>query len=87
MKWMNLEPIIQSKVNQKEKNKHRKTCLQDSNKDTDAENRFVGTVGKGEGGTDGESSSETYTLPYVKQMTSGDLVYDSGCSNQGSVSA
>ena len=31
----------------------------------------------------GESSMETYTLPYVKQTTSGNLMYDAG--NQKSV--
>ena len=34
---------------------------------------------------DGESSMETYTLPYVKQITNGNLPYDSGNPNQGSV--
>jgi len=31
------------------------------------------TAGEGEGGTDWESSTETYTLPYVKQTASGKL--------------
>ena len=30
------------------------------------ENRFVDTVGEGEGGKNGENSFETCTLPYVK---------------------
>ena len=42
------------------------TYLQGSRGDTDIENRDVGTVGEGEGGTDGGSSMETYTWPYVK---------------------
>ena len=29
----------------------------------------------------GENSMETYTLPYVKEMASGNLLYDSGNSN------
>ena len=29
---------------------------------------------------DGESSMETYTLPYVKQITSGNFPYDAGSS-------
>ena len=37
-----------------------------SNGDTDIENRIMDTVGEGEGGANGESSRETYTLPYVK---------------------
>ena len=32
----------------------------------DIENRFIDTVREGEGGKNGESSFETYTLPYVK---------------------
>ena len=40
---------------------------------------------EGEGGTKGESSMEIYTLPHVKQINSGNLLYDSGNSNQGSV--
>ena len=32
----------------------------------------------------GESSMETYTLPYVKQTASGNSLYDSGNSNPGS---
>ena len=39
----------------------------------------------GEGGTNGESSMETYTLSYVKQIASGNLLYDSGSSNWCSV--
>ena len=38
-----------------------------------------------EGGTDGESSMETYTLAYAKQIASGYLLYDLRNSNQGSV--
>ena len=41
--------------------------------------------GRGEGGTNGESSKETYSLLYVKEPASGNLLYDSGSSNQGSV--
>jgi len=33
----------------------------------------------------GDSSMETYTLPYVKQIVNGNLLHDSGNSNQGSV--
>ena len=29
--------------------------------------------------------SKTYSLPYVKQITSGNLLYDSGSTNQESV--
>ena len=33
-------------------------------------------VGEGEGGTNGESNIETYILPYVKQVASGNLLDD-----------
>ena len=45
------------------------------------ENRLVDPVGKGEVWTNRESSIETYILPYVKEIASGDLPYDSGNSN------
>ena len=35
-----------------------------------------------EGGTNGESSMETYTQRYIKYIGSGNLLYDSGNSNQ-----
>ena len=38
------------------------------------------TVGEGEGGANGESSIESYTLPYVK-LDSGNLLYNAGSSN------
>ena len=57
------------------------TYLQGSKRDTDIENRLVGTVGKGEGGMIWESSIETYISPYVKQVASGHLLHDAGSSN------
>ena len=38
-----------------------------------------------EDGMNGDSIRDTYTLSYVKWITSGNLLYDSGKSNQGSV--
>ena len=86
---MNLEPITQSKVRQKEKNKYCMlthlwnletwywlTYLQGNNRDADVENRFVDTVGDGEDGTNWDSSTETYTLPNVKQIASRNSLYD-----------
>ena len=35
-----------------------------------------GAIALGEGGTNGESSMVTYTLSYVKQIASGNLLYD-----------
>ena len=37
-----------------------------SNGDADTENRLVDTEGESEAGTNGESSMEAYTLPYVE---------------------
>ena len=44
-----------------------------------------GHRGKGEGGTNGESSMETYTLPCVKETASGNLPSDARSSNWCSV--
>ena len=65
---MNLEPVIQTEVSQKEKNKYwniymefRKMVLMNL-----VENRVVDTVGKGEGGMNWESGIDIYTLSCVK---------------------
>ena len=52
--------------------------MQDNKGDTDIKNILWDTVGEGEGGMIWENSSETHTLPYVKQTASGSLLYDSG---------
>ena len=53
--------------------------------DADIENRLMDTEGvrgeEREGGTKAESNMEAYTLPCVKQITNGNLVYNSGTSN------
>ena len=41
--------------------------------------------GEGAGGINGESSMEEYTLPSVKWIARGNLLYESGNSNQGYV--
>ena len=68
MRWMCPEPIIQSEVSQKEKDKccilthinlerwYWWTYLQGSNGDTDKENRLLDSVGEGEGGIIWDSS-------------------------------
>ena len=58
--------------------------LQGSNGDTDIEKRLTDTTGgeEGEGGTIWESSRETYTLAYVKQIVNGNLLHDSGNSKE-----
>ena len=42
------------------------------------ENRFLDSGGgeEGEHGMNGESSMETYTLPYVKYLDNGTLLYE-----------
>ena len=96
LRWMNLEPVIQSKISQKEKSKYciintnmgnlEKwywwTYLEGRNRDADIENRLVDTAGEREGGRNWESSTEICTLPYI---TSGKLLYNAGSSNQCSV--
>ena len=39
-------------------------------------------VGEGEGGMIWENSIETYTLPYVKEIANGSLLYDAGIPKQ-----
>ena len=52
--------------------------LQGMHREADIENRLVDTVGEGEGGMGGESSSETYALPFVKQRASGKFPHNTG---------
>ena len=97
MRQMNQELIIQSEVSQKEKNKYINTYiwnlerwywwnyLQSSKGDADIENRLLDTVGKGEEGMNWKSNTETYTLPCVKQIASGNMLYDTGTQIQSSV--
>ena len=62
------------------------TLIAGQHGDFDIENRLMDMVGwekEGESGTNGESNTET--LPCVKYMTNGNLLYDSGNSNQGSI--
>ena len=47
MRWMKLEPIIQSEVSQKNTNR---VYTRDSKRDTDIKNRLLDSVGEGEGG-------------------------------------
>ena len=53
--------------------------MQSSNGDTDTENRLVVY-------TQGKERVEQIERPYVKEIASGNLLYDSGNSNRGSVS-
>ena len=49
-----------------------------SSGDANIEKRLVDTVGEGEGGTNWKSNIETYILPHVNQIASGNLLYDAG---------
>ena len=75
MRWMKLEPIIQSEVSQKEK--HQQSILthiygikkdgndnpiQDSKRDTDVQNSLLDSEGEGEGGMIWESGIETFIV-------------------------
>ena len=46
--------------------------------DRDVNNRILDSVGEGEGGMIWENSTETSTLPYVKQMTSTSSMNEAG---------
>ena len=56
------------------------TYLQGSSRDTDIEKRLVDTVWEGMGAMNWDSSMKTYTLPYVKYIVSGNLLFDRGSS-------
>ena len=79
MRWMKLEPLIQSEVSQKEKHQYsilmhiygtRKDGNDDpiceTTRDTDVKNRLLDSVGEGKGGMIWENSIERCILPYVK---------------------
>ena len=63
MRWMNLEPVIQSEVSEREKQIgyiktyvwnlerwYQRSLMQGNEEDTDIRNRSLDSVGKGEGG-------------------------------------
>ena len=52
--------------------------MQDSKRDTDVKNRLLDFMEEGEGGMIWENSTETYTLPHVKQTTSVSSMYEAG---------
>ena len=79
MRWVKLEPIIQSEVSYKEKQKYsvlvhrfgiQKGVIDNppskATRDTDVKNRLLDYVGEGEGGMIWENSTGIYILPYVK---------------------
>ena len=89
LRWINLEPVIQSEVREKQifyidtyiwnlEKWYWWTYLQGTIGDTDEENSLVDTVEEEEGGTNWESSINIYTLSCVKQIASGKLQYNTG---------
>ena len=93
---MNLEPIIQSEVSQKEKDKYHilthiygiqkngteEFICRAANGETDIENRPM-DMGRGEKRVRCMLRVWKLTLPYVKQIAKGNLLYISGNSNRG----
>ena len=55
--------------------------MQGRNRDADMENRPVDTVGGRRGWDELREQRLTHTLPYVKQLASGNLLYDTESSN------
>ena len=54
--------------------------MQGSKADRDVQNTLFNSAKEGEGGMICENSSETYTLPHVKQMTSASSMHEAGHS-------
>ena len=59
--------------------------LQDRNRETDLENRFMDTGREGEGGTNGESCPDINTVPCTNEIASRKLLYSTGSTAQCSV--
>ena len=99
MRWMNLEPIIQSEVCQKEKDKYcilmhiygiqkkgTEEFIYRATMEKQTENRLM-DMGRGQERVRCmERVTWKFTLRYVKQVANGNLLYVSGNSNRGSVS-
>ena len=76
VRWMNLEPVIQNEINQKEKKQimythpytwnlekwNQWTYLQGKNRDVDVDNRLVDTAGEEEGEMNWESSIDIQNI-------------------------
>ena len=92
MRWVKLEPIIQSEVSQKEKHqystlKHIYRFQKDGNddpvcetaKETQMYRTVFGLLGEGEGGMIWENGIETCIISYMKRITSPGSMHDTGC--------
>ena len=91
MRWMKLEPIIQSELSQKEKHQysiltHIYGIQKDGNdnplcktaKETDVQNSLLDSVGEGKGGMIWENGIETCIISYMKQVASPGSMHDTG---------
>ena len=101
MRWMNLEPIIQREISQKEKNKyhilmHMYGIQKDGTDEiicraamkTQTQRTYLGRQqeeGKKERVGYMDRVTWKHTLPYVKYIANGNLLYDSGNLSWGSV--
>ena len=96
---MNLEPIIHSEVNQKQKDKYHvlmhiyeiqkdgsEECINRAAMEIQTQRIDLWTREMGGEGEMYGKSKWNLTLPYVNQIASGNLLYGSGNSNRGSVS-
>ena len=83
MRWMNLEPIIQSEVSQKEKYKYH--ILIHIYGGIDLENRLTDMREGQKERVCMQRVTWKFTLPYVNYIANGNLLYGSGNSNRGSV--
>ena len=52
--------------------------MQGSKANRDVKKRFLDWVGEGKDGMSWENIIDTYTFPYVKQMTSVSLIHEAG---------
>ena len=99
MRWVSLEPIIPSELSQKEKDKYRITMHIYGIQENGTENficratmekqsqRRLMDMGRGEERVRCmERVTWKFTLPYVKYIANGNLLYSTGNSNRGSVS-
>ena len=92
MRWMNLESVTQSEISHKEKNKYhiymesrkivlKNLCAGQGQRDRHREQ----TCGHSWGRRGWDELRETFTLPYIKQIASGKLLYNTRSSTQCSV--
>ena len=55
----------------------------DSKRDTDVQNRFLDSVGEGEGGMIWENGLGSWIISYMKRITSPGSMHDTGCLGLG----